>query len=162
MAGRPTRKRKLEFFLQRPQNRSRGNQLILQALIQNKIDRQRVRSRESGRQTVRRLWCIVFGVEMDSDGCREKRIATHHKRFHFQIVGLSSLTNNLPRILIGCMVPSFVTGLQVEICHIVIQALYFSSEIPEFMLPKFRNFGIQSCRLRKTGNSGVAITSFSR
>ena len=33
-----------------------------QALIQNKIDRQRVRSRESGRQTVRRLWWMVFGV----------------------------------------------------------------------------------------------------
>src|SRR6218665_1923080 len=32
-----------------------------------KIDRQRVRSRESqaGRQTVRRLWWMVFGVEMN-------------------------------------------------------------------------------------------------
>ena len=30
-----------------------------QALIQNKIDRQRVRSRESGRQTVRRLYIIM-------------------------------------------------------------------------------------------------------
>src|SRR6218665_114500 len=35
----------------------------LQALIQNKIDRQRVRSRESGGQTVRRLWRMMFGVE---------------------------------------------------------------------------------------------------
>src|SRR6218665_2675892 len=34
-----------------------------QALNQNKIDRQRLRSRESGRQTVRRLWWMVFGVE---------------------------------------------------------------------------------------------------
>ena len=34
-----------------------------QAPIQNKIDRQRVKSRESGRQTVRRLWWMVFGVE---------------------------------------------------------------------------------------------------
>src|SRR6218665_2639121 len=34
-----------------------------QGLNQNKIDRQRSRSRESGRQTVRRLWWMVFGVE---------------------------------------------------------------------------------------------------
>ena len=34
-----------------------------QALIQNKINRQWVRSRESGRQTVRRLWWMVFGFE---------------------------------------------------------------------------------------------------
>ena len=34
-----------------------------QALNQNKIDRQWSRSRESGRQTFRRLWWIVFGVE---------------------------------------------------------------------------------------------------
>src|SRR6218665_1102612 len=33
-----------------------------QALNQNKIDRQRPRSRESVRQTVRRLWWMVFGV----------------------------------------------------------------------------------------------------
>jgi len=33
-----------------------------QALNQNKIDRQRSRSRESGRQTVIRLW-LVLGVE---------------------------------------------------------------------------------------------------
>ena len=35
----------------------------LQALIQNKIGRQRVRSRESGRKTIRGLWKMVFGVE---------------------------------------------------------------------------------------------------
>jgi len=34
-----------------------------QALVQNKIDRQPVRFRESGRQTVRWLWWMVFGVE---------------------------------------------------------------------------------------------------
>ena len=34
-----------------------------QALIQNKIDRQRVSSIESGMQTVRRLWWMVFGVD---------------------------------------------------------------------------------------------------
>src|SRR6218665_1891106 len=34
-----------------------------QALNQNKIIRQRSRSRESGRQAVRRLWWMVFGVE---------------------------------------------------------------------------------------------------
>jgi len=34
-----------------------------QALIQDKIDGQRVRSRESGRQTVRWLWWIVIGAE---------------------------------------------------------------------------------------------------
>src|SRR6218665_2602346 len=33
------------------------------ALIENKIDRQRIRSRVSGRQTVRGLWWMVFGVE---------------------------------------------------------------------------------------------------
>ena len=35
-----------------------------QALIQNKIDRKQVRSRESGRQTVRRPWCMVSGIEI--------------------------------------------------------------------------------------------------
>jgi len=34
-----------------------------QALNQNKIDMQWSRSRESGRQTVRRLWWMVLGVE---------------------------------------------------------------------------------------------------
>src|SRR6218665_3584166 len=34
-----------------------------QALNQNKIIRQRSRSRESGRKTVRRLWWMVLGVE---------------------------------------------------------------------------------------------------
>ena len=38
----------------------------LQALIQNKIDRQRVRSRESGR----RLWWMVFEVETGREVAR--------------------------------------------------------------------------------------------
>ena len=42
------------------------------ALVQNKIDRQRVRSiesgRQAGRQTVRRLWWMVFGVETGREG----------------------------------------------------------------------------------------------
>jgi len=40
-----------------------------QALIQTKIDRQRVRSRESGRQPVRQLhvWWMVFGIEMERE-----------------------------------------------------------------------------------------------
>jgi len=50
-------------FLQRLQKRSRRELAYSQALNQNKIDRQRPRSRESGRQTVRRLWWMVFGVE---------------------------------------------------------------------------------------------------
>src|SRR6218665_1272421 len=49
-------------FLQLPQKRSRGNQLIHRRLSK-KTDRQRVRSRESDRQTVRWLWWMVFGVE---------------------------------------------------------------------------------------------------
>src|SRR6218665_3896206 len=47
-----------------------------QALNQNKIDRQRSRSGESGRQTVRRLWWMVFGVETGREvrGRRQIRI----------------------------------------------------------------------------------------
>src|SRR6218665_125897 len=40
-----------------------------QALNQNKIDRQRSRFKESGRETVRRLWWIVFGVETGREAC---------------------------------------------------------------------------------------------
>src|SRR6218665_652377 len=43
-----------------------------QALIQNKIDRQRVRSRESDRQTVRRLWGMMFGVETGREVGRKR------------------------------------------------------------------------------------------
>jgi len=35
----------------------------LQAFNQNKVERQRSRSRESGRQTIRRQWWMVLGVE---------------------------------------------------------------------------------------------------
>jgi len=45
-----------------------------QALIQNKIDKQRVRSRESGRQTVRWLWRMVFGVEMGREVGRRRQM----------------------------------------------------------------------------------------
>ena len=45
-----------------------------QAFIQNKIDRQRFRSRESGRQTVRRLWWMVFGVKTGSEVGRRGQI----------------------------------------------------------------------------------------
>ena len=44
----------------------------MQALVQNKIDRQRVRFRESGRQTVRRLWWMVFGVETGRERLEEE------------------------------------------------------------------------------------------
>src|SRR6218665_1624744 len=56
------------IFLQRPQKRSRGNQFTYRPLSKTKIDRQLVRSSESGRQTVRRLWWwMVFGVETGKD-----------------------------------------------------------------------------------------------
>ena len=45
-----------------------------QALIQNKIDRQRVTSRESGRQTVRRLWWMVLGVKTGREVGRRGQI----------------------------------------------------------------------------------------
>jgi len=63
----------------RNRNRNRNRKLLIsraptkaksqesaysQALNQNKIDRQRSSSRESGRQTVRRLWWMVLEVEM--------------------------------------------------------------------------------------------------
>src|SRR6218665_3061023 len=48
-------------FLERPQKSQEP--AYSQALNQNKIDRQRSRSRDSGRQRVRRLWWMVFGVE---------------------------------------------------------------------------------------------------
>src|SRR6218665_3575060 len=68
----------LELLSLSPLHRNRNRKLLIsraptkaksqepaysQALNQNKIDRQRSRSRESGRQTVRRLWWMVFGVE---------------------------------------------------------------------------------------------------
>src|SRR6218665_1702162 len=58
-------------FLERPHKRSRRNQLIHRRLTKNKIDRHRLRYREPGRQacrqTVKRLWWMVFGVETERD-----------------------------------------------------------------------------------------------
>ena len=56
-----------------------------QALIQNKINRQRVRSRESGRQTVRRLWWMVFGVEMGRERMNQDRISWRAVFFEFGV-----------------------------------------------------------------------------
>src|SRR6218665_3314360 len=51
-------------FLERPQKRSHRNQLIHRRLTKRKaIDRQRSRPKESGRQTVIRLWQMVLRVE---------------------------------------------------------------------------------------------------
>jgi len=48
-----------------------------QALVQTKIDRQRVRFRESGRQTVRRLWWMVFRVETGREVGEEDESTSH-------------------------------------------------------------------------------------
>ena len=58
---RKARNRNLDISTAPTKARSR-EPAYSQLLTQNKIDRQRVRSRESGRQTVRRLWWMVFGV----------------------------------------------------------------------------------------------------
>src|SRR6218665_2724748 len=78
-----------DFIMQLPKVRNRNRKPVIstaptkarsrepaysQALIQNKIDRQRVRSRESGRQTVRRLWWVVFGVETGREAGRRGQI----------------------------------------------------------------------------------------
>src|SRR6218665_1183432 len=47
-----------------------------QALNQNKIDRQRSRSRESDRHTVRRLWCL----ELRRGGRYGVAVTPHHDR----------------------------------------------------------------------------------
>src|SRR6218665_3187150 len=47
----------MKLEISRAPTKAKSRELsYLQALIQSKIDRQRIRSRESGRQTVRRLW----------------------------------------------------------------------------------------------------------
>ena len=58
------RNRKLEISTAPTKAKSR-EPVYSQALIQNKINRQRVRSRESDRQSTiaRRLWWMVFGVK---------------------------------------------------------------------------------------------------
>src|SRR6218665_2174715 len=60
--GRSNRNRKL-LISRAPTKAKSQEPAYSQALNQNKFDRQRSRSRESGRQTVRRLWWMVFGVE---------------------------------------------------------------------------------------------------
>src|SRR6218665_1200254 len=56
------RNRKLEISRALTKAKSR-EPACSQVLNQNKIDRQQSKSRESGRQTVRQLWWMVFGVE---------------------------------------------------------------------------------------------------
>src|SRR6218665_406372 len=59
-----TRNRNRKLLISRAPTKVKSQEpAYSQALNQNKIDRQRSRSRESGRQTVRRLWWMVFGVE---------------------------------------------------------------------------------------------------
>src|SRR6218665_2752375 len=65
-------------FLQRPQKAKSEEPAYSQSLVQNKIDWQRVRSRESGKQTVRRLWWMVFAVETGTE-VGEKRIQQETK-----------------------------------------------------------------------------------
>jgi len=53
------------IFLQRPQKRSRGNQLIHRRLSKTKpIGSGSDPESQAGTQTVKRLWWMVFGVEM--------------------------------------------------------------------------------------------------
>jgi len=55
------RNRKLEVSTTPTKAKSR-DQAYSQALIPNKTNGQRVRVRQAGRQTVRRLWWMVLGV----------------------------------------------------------------------------------------------------
>src|SRR5688572_28723118 len=52
------------IFLQRPQKRSRGNQLIHRRLTKTESIGRGSKSRESGRQTVRRLRWMMLRVDM--------------------------------------------------------------------------------------------------
>src|SRR6218665_3636230 len=62
--ARTNRNRNRKLLISRAPTKAKSQEpAYSQALNQNKIDRQRSRSRESGRQTVRRLWWMVFGVE---------------------------------------------------------------------------------------------------
>ena len=58
----PDHNRKLQISTAPTKAKSR-EPAYLQALVKNKIDRQRVRFRESGRRIVGRLWWVVFRVE---------------------------------------------------------------------------------------------------
>src|SRR6218665_2369892 len=62
--GFHSRNRNRKLLISRAPTKAKSQEpAYSQALNQNKIDRQGSRSRESGRQTVRRLWWMVFGVE---------------------------------------------------------------------------------------------------
>src|SRR6218665_2903378 len=80
------RNRKLEISTAPAKGKSR-EPAYLQAFIQNKIHRQRVRCRESGWQTVRRLWWIVFGVETGREGERRGSMMVEK---HLSIPALAS------------------------------------------------------------------------
>src|SRR6218665_1628010 len=59
-----TRNRNRKLLISRAPTKAKSQEpAYLQALNQSKIDSQGSRSRDSGRQTVRRLWWMVFGVE---------------------------------------------------------------------------------------------------
>ena len=66
------RNRKLGISTAPTKAKSRESACSL-ALIKNKIDRQRVRSRESGRQTIRRLWCMYGVWNWDGEGSIGRR-----------------------------------------------------------------------------------------
>ena len=58
------RNRNRKLLISRAPTKAKSQEpAYLQALNQNKIDRQRSRSSQAGRQTVRRLWWMVLGVE---------------------------------------------------------------------------------------------------
>ena len=67
------RNRKLEISRAPTKAKSRESDYP-EALNHNKIDRQRSKARKSGRQTARRLWCKVFGVETGRNDCIGKKI----------------------------------------------------------------------------------------
>src|SRR5688572_24059298 len=62
------------IFLQRPQKRSRGNQLIHRRLTKTESIGRGSKSRESGRQTVRRLRWMMLRVEMAREVRRREGI----------------------------------------------------------------------------------------
>ena len=67
------RNRKLQISIAPTKAKSQGP-AYSQALNQINIDRQRSRSRQSGRQTVRRLWWMVLGVETGREVWRRQWI----------------------------------------------------------------------------------------
>src|SRR6218665_2584262 len=64
LAQDPYRNRNRKLLISRAPTKAKLQEpAYSEALNQNKIDSQRSRSRESGKQTVRRLWWMVLGVE---------------------------------------------------------------------------------------------------